>query len=122
MQEGWSAERRSTPSAPTGAGSKNHSAGLQAHIKILYKGKAPSNEGALQGVTVAARHWRCKTLWMLRLQAVARILYKGKAPSFEGALQGVTWRHAVVGPAGFGPAGCGSQRPVPYHLATAQYK
>ena len=26
----------------------------------------------------------------------------------------------LVGPAGFGPAGCGSQSPVPYRLATAQ--
>ena len=27
----------------------------------------------------------------------------------------------LVGPAGFGPAGCGSQSPVPYRLAKPQY-
>ena len=44
-----------------------------------------------------------------------------KAPAFgRGFLQRKL--RNLVGLAGFGPAECRSQSPVPYHLATAQYR
>ena len=59
---------------------------------ILHKGKAPSNEGAVQGVPWRLRHGGIKHFRYPGLQAVAMILRKGKAPSNEGAVQGVPWR------------------------------